>query len=324
MHEIEIRHETLDALYDELDRDPAIKSEHTRRGYRADLAEFYTWRAGRRFTRRLVEEYAADLQRRDLAPSTINRKLAAVRWAARRLVDMAHEAGGMSASQRQEIITQAERVASISNVSGDRHKRTGRHITAGEIVALISACQDDTTPAGVRDTAIFSIFRAAGLRRSELCGLTMGDLTHHQDGDELTYDLLIQGKGDKTRVVPINNGAAMALADWIALRGDAGGPVFCVISKGGKIQPERSISGDAMRQVQDKREDQAKIPHITLHDWRRTFAGDLLDRGVDLATVADLMGHEDTNTTRKYDRRGDDRKRQAVKGLFVPYKRRDE
>ncbi len=57
-------------------------------------------------------------------------------------------------------------------------------------------------------------------------------------------------------------------------------------------------------------------------DLRRTFAGDLLDTGVDLATVQKLMGHSDANTTARYDRRGEQAKRHAVRMLHVPYQRR--
>jgi site-specific recombinase XerD len=320
MSELTERHNGLESIYDQLDRDPAIKSEHTRRGYRADLAEFESWRGGRRFSKLLIEEYAARLQQQGKAPSTINRKLAALRWWARRLADLAHE-GDMSEQDRREVITQAERVASVSNVSGDRREQVGRHITPGEIEAVIRVCQADSSPAGARDAAIFALLRAGGLRRGELVGL---DYAHVYQGEGETLDLLIaHGKGDKSRVIPINNGAYLAVADWLKVRGDEPGPLFCVIRKGGRIAPADRLTGDGLRQIQDRRTAQAGVPSITLHDWRRTFAGDLLDRGTDIVTVASLMGHSSVSTTARYDRRGDEARRRAVSGLFVPYTRRE-
>jgi len=78
-----------DAITQELGRDPSLKSDHSKRAYRADLAAFERWRSGRPITRLLVEQYAAELQALGLSPNTINRRLAAIRWWARRLVDLA-------------------------------------------------------------------------------------------------------------------------------------------------------------------------------------------------------------------------------------------
>jgi site-specific recombinase XerD len=317
------KNDYLQTIFNELEKDPAIKSANTRRGYKTTLAEFETWRNGRKFTRTLVGEYAAQLQTHGLTPATVNYKLSAVRWWARRMVELAHEAD-MTNTQRREVITQAERVASIANVKGDRHTKTGRHITSGEIDKLFETLANDDTPAGIRDAAMFAIMRSCGLRRSELVGLTMADITAHDIlMDELVFDVRIaSGKGDKTRTIPVNNGAALALVDWLLLRGNEPGPLFYAIRKGGEITTH-GISADAFRQVQEKRTREAGLQHVMLHDWRKTFAGDLLDKNVDIATVADLMGHSSVETTRKYDRRGDERKRQAVRGLFVPYRSRE-
>lgn len=71
-----------------------------------------------------------------------------------------------------------------------------------------------------------------------------------------------------------------------------------------------------------KRAALAGVKDLSPHDWRRTFAGDLLDAGADLVTVQKLMGHADPKTTAAYDRRPDAAKRRAVDLLHVPYRRR--
>lgn len=307
---------TLARIEHELDRDPRLKSANTQRGYRHDLAAFEQWRQGRPLTKLLVEEYAAQLQTDGRAPSTINRTLAAVRWWARRLGDLAFEDPTMDQDHRQEITTQAARVAAVTDVRGARAPK-GRHVASGEIAALLAACAADTSPAGARDAALLALGWATGARRSELAGLQLADFT--PTGDDQDGDLTIRGKGEKPRKVYIYNGAAAYLADWLALRGNEPGPLFYAINKAGVVRSGHGMSDEALAQMLAKRIGQAKVKALTWHDLRRTFAGNLLDQGADLVTVQKLMGHASPTTTSNYDRRGEEVKRKAVKTLHVPY-----
>lgn len=326
---------TLRLINKEIARSPRLKSAETQRAYRHDLAAFEDWRAGRTMTKLLVEEYAAFLQREGKSPATINRKLAAVRWWARRLSDLAFEDRSLTREQREEVSTQAARVAGVTDVTGQR-ERAGREITSGELSALMAACAKDASAAGTRDAAIIALAWSTGARRSELAGLTLADVKWL---DAESADLVIRGKGDKERKVYIYNGAATALRDWLAVRGDGAGLVFVSITKGGKIQSGERLTGikgenrprfkaaglsaEALAQMLEKRRQEAALTqHLTWHDFRRTFAGTLLDNGSDLVTVQKLMGHSSPVTTSNYDRRGDEVKRRAVKALYVPYHRR--
>lgn len=304
-----------------LDADPRIKSNHTRRGYVADLAAFEAWRSGRPLSKLLVERYAAELQARGKAPHTINRALSALRWYARRLGDLIQEAPAESESERRrrsDLVEMAGRVARVDDVRGKREPR-GRHVTQGEITALMAACENDPTPAGARDAALLGLAWSTGARRDELAGLALADLipTGQDEGE-----LLIRGKGDKERIAYLYNGAYRALADWLAIRGSEPGPVFCAIGKGGKVDPAHRLSGEALRLILEARIAQAKVKPLTWHDFRRSFAGNLLDNGQDLVTVQKLMGHSDPTTTSNYDRRSDEVRRKAIKTLHVPYRGR--
>lgn len=312
----------LSRIAAELERDPRLASANTRRGYKADLGAFETWRASRPISKLLVEAYAAELQQAGRAPNTINRILASVRWWARRLGDMAQDSPAEDAdarARRAEIVAQAERVAGVKDVRGERAPK-GRHIAPGELSALLHACTDDDSPAGARDAAIIALAWATGARRSELAELAFSNFVRTGAGEG---DLRIHGKGDKVRVGYVFNGAASYLADWLALRGDADGPLFYAVNKAGVIQHGHGVSDEALAQMLQKRRAQAGVALLTWHDFRRSFAGNLLDNGSDLVTVQKLMGHSSPVTTSNYDRRGAEVQRKASRSLHVPYTRRE-
>lgn len=285
-------------------------------------------------TKLLVEEYAAAMQRAGKSPNSINRALAAVRWWARRLSDLAFEDRSLDRDDREEISVQASRVMAVKGVKGTRAEK-GRHIETGELSALMQACVADSTPAGVRDAAIIALAYSTGLRRSELAGLTLADVRWTAKGEADV--MVVPGKGDKTRKAFVYNGSAAVLRDWLAERGDEPGALFYPVNKSGKIiretrsvgikrggtiEVEPIVSDEALAQMLAKRADQAGVDNLTWHDFRRTFAGSLLDNGTDLVTVQKLMGHSSPTTTSNYDRRPEDAKRRAVRGLHVPYRAR--
>lgn len=317
----------LARIAEELQRDPRLKSTNTRRGYLADLAQFETWRAGRPLTKLLVESYASELQAGGRSPTTINRKLAAIRWWARRLADLADDDLEMPSEFKREIVKHASRVASVGDVHGQRAPK-GRHLAAGELMALLEGCARDESPAGVRDAALIALAWATGMRRSELAGLRRADFVQtgaEEGAPALAGELMVHGKGDKVRVVYLYDGAAAYLLDWLKLRGLGEGPLFLAVNKGGAIlagsmgAPHRGISDEALAQMLEKRRVQAGLRRLTWHDFRRTFAGNLLDNGNDLVTVQKLMGHASPTTTAAYDRRGEEVKRRASRSLHVPY-----
>lgn len=192
----------------------------------------------------------------------------------------------------------------------------GRDISSGEIQALLNVCSDDDTAAGARDASIIALLYSCGLRRAELVGLD------RQDYNQVAGTLHIKGKGNKHRLAHIVNGAGAALADWLAIRGDGPGALFCPIRKGGHVKTGR-LTTQAVYDILQRRATQANVDNVSPHDFRRTFVGDLLDAGADIATVQQLAGHKDVSTTTRYDRRPEEAKRRAVELLHVPYRRRE-
>ena len=94
------------------------------------------------------------------------------------------------------------------------------------------------------------------------------------------------------------------------------------INKGGAVQRGKGMTAQAIYKMLMKRGAEAGVKSFSPHDFRRTVAGDMLDRNVDIVTVAKLAGHSDVKTTARYDRRPETTKRDAAGKLHYPYHRR--
>jgi len=301
-----------DAIDRQIDADPRLASPHTRRMYRAAVRRFEAWREGRPFVLSLLTTYAVHLRRQGLAPATINFHLATTKWWARRIVALAEESPELSPERKRQIVTQGLRAASVRGVRASRTP-TGRHVDDDEIRALLEACSADWSPAGKRDAAMVAVLFASGLRRAELCALQLGDVAPIEGGYNLTVR---HGKGDKTRNVAVFGGARAWLSEWMERRGDAEGPLFLAVGRGGHVSRKGLGPASFYRRLQ-KRAAEAGVPHVSPHDGRRTCAGNLLDAGADLATTQKILGHADAGTTAMYDRRPEETRRRALRAVNV-------
>jgi site-specific recombinase XerD len=251
-----------------------------------------------------VTAIRSQLEGKRYKPATINKILAAVRGVLR----SAWQAGQMSAEDYQKAV-------SVKSVKATTLP-AGRELQSGEISALMEACEDDRTPAGVRDAAVIGLMYAAGLRRAEVITLDLAD--YDQDTGRLT----VRGKGNKERIAWLTDGAARALGDWLSVRGGVPGALFVPVNKGGRITAYSRMTSKAVYNMLEKRAEQAGVKHFSPHDMRRTFVSDLLDAGADIVTVSKMAGHANVSTTAHYDRRPEDAKRKAAGMLHVPYRGR--
>ena len=158
----------------------------------------------------------------------------------------------------------------------------------------------------VRETALLILMLHTGLRISEVESLDIGDLTLTDRAGEL---IVRHGKGDKVRHVPMNKEVRKTLGTYLAFRTQ--GPVF--LSQRGQGSHRLTVSG--IRQVVEKYAYLAKIPELHPHVLRHTFAKNLLDIGANMGVVAEIMGHENLNTTAQYTRPSSQDKAQAVEKL---------
>ena len=233
------------------------------------------------------------------AHTTANRMLSALRG----VLKTAWKLGLMSAEEYQKA-------ASVESIRGETLP-SGRSLAPGELVGLLHGCPP--TPLGIRDAAIISLLYGCGLRRAELVTL---DLAHYIKEEN---ELRIRGKGNKQRAVPVGN-AALALADWLEIRGDKAGPLFWGL---GNRNNGHRLTDQAIYNMLRKRAKEASVKNLSPHDFRRTFVGDLLDAGADIVTVQKMAGHASPTTTSRYDRRGQQAKHKAAALLHIPYRKRD-
>jgi site-specific recombinase XerD len=234
------------------------------------------------------------------APSNANRIISALRG----VLKEAWRLGYMTAEEYQ-------RATDIRTVKAHLLPK-GRDLDSDEIKDLIQVCRQDPSPAGIRDIAMIGLLYTCGLRRSELVELRC------EDFNEKSGQLKIRkGKGRKQRTVYVTGNAHKALVQWLDILGREPGPLFEPILKSGKIQTGGLVA-QSVYDILKKRATQAGISDFSPHDFRRTFVGDMLDSGVDIATVANIAGHSSVETTRRYDRRPETIKKDAAEKLTYP------
>jgi len=242
------------------------------------------------------------LQQQKHAHTTINAIISAVR-------------GTVKAAMGMKLITadDYQRVMLVKMVSGVRLP-TGRMMNQGEIKALVDACLNATSkqsPAGYRDLAIFGLMYIGGLRRSEVADLNFEDINLEEK------EAKIIGKGNKERMMFLDDGTVTAIKYWLSLRGDHDGALFYRVLKNGKIQAGR-LSDQTIYNVVKKRQKEAGITDISPHDFRKTFISTILEETGDLRMAQALAGHSDPKTTANYDRREIKEMRKAAESLHFP------
>ena len=296
-------------------------SAHTVRAYRADLMQYcqflsaqaagapggelraeglpaleqrHAGQLGRRLlavTPADVRAYLAMLRASGYSKTSVARKLACLRSLYKFLVRL----GELSANPAATIRTPKQ------------DKRLPKCLDEAQVEALLAAPVTAARQAGeaeltpralmlvARDRAILETLYSSGLRISELTGLNLTDL------DLPGRTLRIRGKGRKERIAPLGSFAAQAVDEYLRLRegifpaGDALAVPLFVNARGGRLS-DRSV-----RRMLEKYLRHAGLPAgVSPHTLRHSFATHMLDRGADLRSVQELLGHSSISTTQIY------------------------
>jgi site-specific recombinase XerD len=253
--------------------------EKTRRAYAVDLAQLGEWAAGRGLqpedvSHRELRRFAAVLGENGAAKTTVARKLAAIRTFYRHLVERGEREGNPA-----DLVSSPKKDGYLPQV-----------LKSGEVAELLERIPA-SSPLDLRDRAMFELAYAAGLRAEEL---TLLDTTSPDpDGEQVR----VEGKGGRTRVVPVGEHAWRALDRYLT-RGrpalDAGESPALFLSKSGR----RLSTSDVRRRLKL----QARRAGISPHTLRHSFATHLLEGGADLRTIQELLGHASISTTQTYTR----------------------
>jgi integrase/recombinase XerC len=176
-----------------------------------------------------------------------------------------------------------------------RKARSLPHFLSSEDVERLLGAPSADEPLGLRDCAILEVLYTAGLRVSELAGLNDSDL------DLPGGALRVRGKGRRERIAPVGSFATRALEKWLGVRrlsageeNGASAPVF--INKFGRRLTTRSVGRLLEKYLKATGLDRRTTPHTLRH----SFATHLLDRGADIRSVQELLGHKSLATTQIY------------------------
>jgi site-specific recombinase XerD len=272
----------LEAFDDDLRRRGAAAK--TRRAYGIDLRQFGGWATARglepnAIAMRHLRRWAAALSEQRAAPTTVARKLAAQRAFFRTLVDR----GEIDANPAELV------------PAPKRPQRLPRALKGEEVSALLDGIPAGT-PLEQRDRALFELAYACGLRAEELVRLELGAVDF--DAEQVR----VEGKGGKTRVVPVGEHALRALQRYLerarpTLAGGKGCDAL-FLSKSGR----RLSTSDIRRRLRVWARLAATRAGVSPHWLRHSFATHLLDGGADLRAIQELLGHASLSTTQIYTR----------------------
>jgi len=255
-------------------------SRHTVSAYRRDLSQYLAFLDGEPTNPSQVEGFVRSLHQRGLAASSVARKTAAVR--------------GLHRFRVTEGLADDDPTALVDAIK--RARALPKALSLDDVLALLET-PDLSAPAGRRDRAILEFLYATGSRVSEAAGLNLEDV------DLESATAIVTGKGNKQRLVPLGGYATRAieayLPDRLGIRrsGRDSGALFLNL-RGGRL------SRQGLWGIVRKAADRAGISpdRVSPHVLRHSAATHMVERGADLRSVQQLLGHATITTTQVYTR----------------------
>lgn len=251
-------------------------SEHTIKNYRIDLDEFFLFIKDTKFediNNISIRKFLAYLRDKQMARTSIGRKLSCLRSFFKFLI--------------REGIVKSNPIASVSTPK--KEKKLPVFLQEEEIFKLLNVPAGDVKE--IRDKAILETFYSTGMRVSELTGINL------RDCDLIGGVVKVFGKGKKERLIPVGEKAISAIRDYLDKSKDTRGSAkFLFLNRDNRRMDPRTV-----RRVVERYVRKADIKtDISPHSIRHSFATHLLNRGADLRSVQELLGHASLSTTQIY------------------------
>jgi len=249
-------------------------SPHTLLNYKLDLEEFARVLEEPdplKITYLQLRKYLARLRDRHYKPRTLARKLSSIRS----FFKFLHREGLLKNNPAVLLLTPK------------LDKKLPRFLSENEVVQLIESPPSNKI-AGKRDRAILETLYSSGLRVSELVALNIESV------DTISNLVKVMGKGKKERLVPIGEKAIEAIQDYLQQRRPGNRALF--LNKNGQRLSDRGV-----RKIINRHILKASLKmNVSPHMLRHSFATHLLNRGADLRSVQELLGHVNLSTTQIY------------------------
>jgi site-specific recombinase XerD len=264
----------------------SLAAASSRESYGHAIDEFIGWYCSEprlALNRTVVLRYRFFLEQKNLAPSTINVRLAAVR----RLAYEASDTGLLS----------PDLAAGIRRVKGAKRLgvRIGNWLTVEQVRALLQESPSDALRAK-RDRAILAVLVGCGLRRAELVALKVADFQVREE-HWVIADLI--GKGKHIRTVPVPAWVKRTVDRWTVAAEIGAGTIFRRVNRLGKLWGD-GITPKAIWHVVKGAAQRAGIQNLAPHDLRRTCARLCHLSGGELEQIQFLLGHASVQTTERY------------------------
>ena len=244
-------------------------SSNTITSYKNDIKQYLKYLSDKSINYYETEEYVKYLNKNKYAKSSINRKIASIN----KFYEWCQERNYLKETKYKKIkyIKQEKKLPDI--------------LTSNYINKLLNSLPTEN-PKNLRDRTIIELLYSSGLRVSELTNLRINDIKNNGS-------IIVLGKGNKTRILPMTNEAYKLIDSWITnsrsfYENEKSSDYLFIGVRGSKISAR-----EVQRIVRSKL---GTFPHSIRH----SFATHLLDGGADLRVVQEMLGHSDPSTTQIY------------------------